>query len=52
MICNEKGERDGYFDFFFFFFIFFKLLISLSHSKHTHSPRNAHSASAEGTDPV
>jgi len=29
-----------------------KNLISLSHSKHTHSPRNAHSARAEGTDPV
>jgi len=29
-----------------------KNLISLSHSKHTYSPRNAHSASAEGTDPV
>jgi len=48
----------------FLFFVFFgnvtfnvlilinKNLISLSHSKHTHSPRNAHSASAEGTDPV
>jgi len=32
--------------------LFNKNLISLSHSKHTHSPRNAHSASAEGTDPV
>jgi len=39
---------------FFFFFLSFlnKNLIFLSHSKHTHSPRNAHSASAEGTDPV
>jgi len=34
------------------YFIIIKILISLSHSKHTHSPRNAHSASAEGTDPV
>jgi len=22
MICNEKGARDGYFEFFFFFFFF------------------------------
>jgi len=50
------ADKQYHFSFFFFFDPLIlqinKNLISLSHSKHTLSPRNAHSASAEGTDPV